>query len=167
MINRNFRAVCANWDLAGAGNLPSSAILCESGIPDSGVEHSLQNKYEIYRRYLTIKDDLHDENAIKVKEWIEWALDISNTSFKINKQSNYNKDIYMDSCSICANNDNLESHHINWQKDFVDTIGGQIHKTKSHIIKDSKANLIVLCSKCHDNLHNKNFTISSLQMLQN
>ena len=58
--------------------------------------------------------------------------------------------------------DKLESHHINMQKDFVSDINGQINKKKKHIVKDSKANLIVLCSKCHDNLHSGNFTISGL-----
>ena len=48
------------------------------------------------------------------------------------------------------------------QKDFVSDINGQINKKKKHIVKDSKANLIVLCSKCHDNLHSGNFTISGL-----
>lgn len=47
------------------------------------------------------------------------------------------------------------------QKDFKTTINGQIN-SKKHILKDSKANLVVLCSKCHDNLHSGNFTISGL-----
>jgi len=85
-----------------------------------------------------------------------------NTKLLSNKRSNYNKEIYMDNCTICGSNQKLESHHINWQKDFINSINGEIHKNKSHIIKDSKANLIILCTKCHDNLHNKNFTISGL-----
>ena len=71
----------------------------------------------------------------------------------------YNKEIYMDSCTICGNKDKLETHHINMQKDFVN---GQLNIKKKHIVKDSKANLIVLCSNCHDNLHSGNFTISGL-----
>jgi hypothetical protein len=68
----------------------------------------------------------------------------------------------MDSCGICGSQDKLESHHINWQKDYINTSNGHINKKKLHIVKDSKSNLIVLCSKCHDNLHSKNFTISGL-----
>ena len=68
----------------------------------------------------------------------------------------------MDACTICGSQDKLETHHINMQKDFVSDINGQINKKKKHIVKDSKANLIVLCSKCHDNLHSGNFTISGL-----
>lgn len=33
---------------------------------------------------------------------------------------------------------------------------------KKHILKDSKANLVVLCSHCHDNLHSGNFNITGL-----
>ena len=73
-----------------------------------------------------------------------------------------NKSIYMDACVVCGSSDRLESHHINMQKDFVSGINGQINKNKKHVVKDSTANLIVLCSKCHDNLHSGNFTISGL-----
>ena len=85
-----------------------------------------------------------------------------NTKLVSDKKSLYNKEIYMDNCSICGGYDKLETHHINWQKDFKNTINGHIHNKKTHIIKDSKANLVVLCSQCHDNLHNKNFTITGL-----
>ena len=68
----------------------------------------------------------------------------------------------MDACTICGCKEKLESHHINMQKDFKSSINGQINSKKKHILKDSKANLVVLCSKCHDNLHSGNFTISGL-----
>jgi DNA mismatch repair protein MutS len=85
-----------------------------------------------------------------------------NTKLVSDKKSLYNKEVYMDACTICSSQDKLESHHINMQKDFISDINGQINKKKKHIVKDSKANLIVLCSKCHDNLHSGNFTISGL-----
>ena len=108
-----------------------------------------------------LDDPIFINSAIELKNSL---LEKSGTNTKLvnDKKSLYNKEIYMDSCNICGSEDKLESHHINWQKDFSNTINGQIHKKKSHIIKDSKANLIVLCSVCHDNLHNKNFTISEL-----
>jgi len=70
----------------------------------------------------------------------------------------------MDSCVICNSTKELESHHINWQKDFIKDVEGLglVNKKKKHIIKDSKANIIVLCSHCHDNLHGKHFTIEGL-----
>lgn len=62
------------------------------------------------------------------------------------KQSNYNKDLWMKECYLCKSTNKLETHHINFQKDcnkyyVID---------KPNIKKNSNANLIVLCSKCHD-----------------
>jgi DNA mismatch repair protein MutS len=100
-------------------------------------------------RATEIKNNLLEKNGI-------------NTKLVSDKKSLYNKEIYMDMCGICGVKEKLESHHINMQKDFVSTINGQINMKKKHIVKDSKANLIVLCSKCHDNLHSGSFTITGL-----
>ena len=35
----------------------------------------------------------------------------------------------------------------------IETSNGLVHKEKKHITKDSQANLIILCEKCHDSLH--------------
>ena len=78
------------------------------------------------------------------------------------KKSLYNKDIYMDECYICGSEEKLEAHHINFQKDFKQTINGLINDKKKHLLKDDKANLIVLCGKCHDKLHNNEFEIKGL-----
>ena len=78
------------------------------------------------------------------------------------KKSLYNKDIYMDSCYICDSENKLEAHHINFQKDFKQTINGLINEKKKHLLKDDKANLVVLCDKCHDKLHNNEFEIKGL-----
>ncbi len=108
-----------------------------------------------------LDDPLFINNAIEIKnELLETNGEI--TKLVSTKKSLYNKDIYMDQCSICKSKEKLESHHINWQKDFKSDINGQINIKKKHIIKDSQANLIVLCSKCHDNLHSGNFTIEGL-----
>ncbi len=62
------------------------------------------------------------------------------------KKSNYNNNLFMISCEICGAKKNLESHHIEPQKDC--------DKFKSiknpHIKKNELYNLVVLCSKCHD-----------------
>lgn len=108
---------------------------------------------------------LDDKNFInKAIELKNNLLEKSGTNTKLisGKKSLYNKEIYMDACTICGSQDKLESHHINMQKDFISDINGHINKNKKHIVKDSKANLIVLCSKCHDNLHSGNFTITGL-----
>jgi len=77
------------------------------------------------------------------------------------KRSKYNKTLYMDNCGICKKNVNttedlFDTHHINFQKDCKD---GFV-KDKPHIQMNSKANLIVLCKKCHQSLHAGNLTIS-------
>ena len=62
------------------------------------------------------------------------------------KKSNYNNNVYVFNCEICGNKKNLESHHIEPQKDC--------DKFKSinnpHIKKNESYNLVILCSKCHD-----------------
>lgn len=83
------------------------------------------------------------------------------------KKSLYNKDIYMDMCYICSSEEKLEAHHINFQKDFKQTINGLINEKKKHLLKDDKANLVVLCSKCHDKLHNNEFQIIGLTQTTN
>jgi DNA mismatch repair protein MutS len=108
-----------------------------------------------------LDDPLFINKAIEIKNNL-LEKDGINTKLLSDKKSLYNKEIYMDACGICGGKEKLESHHINMQKDFVSSINGQINAKKKHIVKDSKANLIVLCSKCHDNLHSGNFTINGL-----
>ena len=108
-----------------------------------------------------LDDPLFINRAIEIKNSL-LEKDGINTKLVSDKKSLYNKEIYMDACGICGGKEKLESHHINMQKDFKSTINGHINSKKKHIVKDSKANLIVLCSKCHDNLHSGNFTISGL-----
>lgn len=108
-----------------------------------------------------LDDPLFINRAVEIKNGLLEKDGVS-TKLMSDKKSLYNKEIYMDACGICGGKEKLESHHINMQKDFKSTINGQINQKKKHIVKDSKANLIVLCSKCHDNLHSGNFTISGL-----
>lgn len=104
-------------------------------------------------------------------EFIQTAIDFKNElleqqgiNYKVvnDKKSLYNKDIYMDECYVCASSEKLEAHHINFQKDFKQTINGLINDKKKHLLKDDKANLVVLCGKCHDKLHNNEFEIKGL-----
>lgn len=78
------------------------------------------------------------------------------------KKSNYNKDVYVYECNLCHTKDNvkltnLETHHINFQKN-CDT--NDIVINKKHLKKNDKANLIVLCNECHDKLHNGEIKIT-------
>lgn len=72
------------------------------------------------------------------------------------KTSRYNSDVYMNSCTVCGKNTQLDTHHINFQKDCTN---GFIN-SKPHLKKDEKYNLVTLCKKCHNNVHNGNLTIT-------
>ena len=101
------------------------------------------------------------QSAIEFKNEL---LDKQGINYKLvnDKKSLYNKEIYMDNCYICNSEEKLEAHHINFQKDFKQSIYGLINDKKKHILKDDKANIVVLCAKCHDKLHNNEFQIKGL-----
>lgn len=88
-----------------------------------------------------------------------------NTLLLSNKQSNYNKKIFIDTCSLCESSKNLESHHINFQRDFKKS--QHLDKNKKHILKNSQSNIIILCSNCHDDLHKQKFSISTVVQTTN
>ena len=78
------------------------------------------------------------------------------------KVSKYNSQLYIDNCSICGKQlqikddiVNLDTHHINHQKDCIDGVVGD----KKFIKKNDKSNLLVLCKKCHTRVHNKEIVI--------
>jgi DNA mismatch repair protein MutS len=66
------------------------------------------------------------------------------------RRSRYNASLYVDACQMCGasfTDTNLETHHIRPQKSADDQgFIGDMHK-------NVKGNLMVLCDKCHDNLH--------------
>jgi DNA mismatch repair protein MutS len=111
------------------------------------------------------------KNILENKKIIERALEIKNkmldgkTSKIIMKKSRYNKSVIMDKCELCSRqncveNSILETHHINHQKDCKDglVIG------KQHITKNSPFNLMVVCSNCHDKIHNGKIDIKGYRM---
>jgi DNA mismatch repair protein MutS len=106
-----------------------------------------------------LDDPIFINSAIELKNELLEKADQKNKLVS-DKKSLYNKDIYMDACSVCGGSEKLESHHINWQKDFKSGINGLINSKKPHLLKDSQANLIVLCYKCHDELHDSKISIS-------
>lgn len=87
-------------------------------------------------KYMMHSDDFNN----RTKE-----LEMEYENYKV-KKSNYNKDLLMLCCEICNSKNSLETHHIVPQKDCDDIKS----KTKPHIKKNSIANLVILCSKCHD-----------------
>ncbi len=114
-------------------------------------------------------------HIIHDKEFIDLALEIKNEltnkydSLISGKTSKYNSDVYVHKCEICGKEDiqshisQLETHHINFQKDCED---GFV-KEKQHIPKDSKGNLVVICSKCHDDIHNNKINVKGTIMTSN
>jgi DNA mismatch repair protein MutS len=76
----------------------------------------------------------------------------SDKNLLINKNSNYNKDIFMDKCAIC-NEQSEHTHHIKEQN-----ISDENHIIDYHH-KNIKHNLVPLCEKCHHKTHNENLRI--------
>ncbi len=87
-------------------------------------------------KYLMKNDDFN-------KRTKELEIEYENNGIK---QSNYNKNNWMISCYFCNSKKELETHHINFQKDCIDNIV----IGKPHIKKNSNYNLITLCRLCHD-----------------
>lgn len=81
------------------------------------------------------------------------------------KKSQYNSSIYIDICKICNEQIAEEVHHIKYQSECDEN--GYV-KTDSHlnchksngIHKNRKYNLLPICEKCHDNIHNGKIKIT-------
>jgi DNA mismatch repair protein MutS len=84
--------------------------------------------------------------------------------------SNYNKDLVVRECAICAyqpttdTDKELESHHIHFQMNC--NPDGKI-KEKLHLHKNKLYNLVVLCRKCHVKVHKKEITINGYKDTSN
>ena len=74
-----------------------------------------------------------------------------------NTISRYNNNVYMNCCEICKNKTNLETHHIVWQKDFNDN---EINQNKFYLKKNDSANLVTLCSSCHDKVDRNDIIVN-------
>lgn len=126
------------------------------------VEYDNKSQVLIYDRKLKPGNgsSLYGLEVCKSLDLEKEFLDIANTVRQgilnieksiISEKSNinkYNRSIYKDKCNIC-NAKAVEIHHINQQK-FADEdgyINGKFHK-------NDKFNLVCLCEKCHDNVHN-------------
>ncbi|HSW76972.1 MAG TPA: hypothetical protein VLG50_07990 [Candidatus Saccharimonadales bacterium] len=66
-----------------------------------------------------------------------------NTEFK---QSHFNADVVMTHCAICQTTKNLITHHITHQAEFK-------KMNQIPFDKNVKHNLVVLCEKCHEDIH--------------
>jgi len=73
------------------------------------------------------------------------------------KHSKYNSENLLVECYICKKKNNLETHHIIFQKDFDDN---KINKNKFHLQKNSNYNLVTLCQGCHDDVDRQKIIIN-------
>jgi DNA mismatch repair protein MutS len=73
------------------------------------------------------------------------------------KKSKYNSDVIIIECEICKSKNNLESHHIIWQKDFDDR---GFNNQKFYLQKNTSSNLVVLCTICHDKVDRNEIIIN-------
>ena len=113
-------------------------------------EGSGDNFYGLNVAKYLISDDRFMNIANNIKKDVFELPDLVN-----GKSSNYNPDLYMDKCQICGYSPKkseipLETHHITFQKDFINGI----NKDKFHLQKNHKGNLMVLCRECHDKISN-------------
>jgi DNA mismatch repair protein MutS len=93
---------------------------------------------------------------MKDKYFNETTNNILNEYYNV-KQSKYNSDSYLINCHICNSKDNLETHHITFQKDFNDKL---INDNKLHYQKDANYNLVTLCQSCHDEIDRNKIIIN-------
>ncbi len=91
---------------------------------------------------------MDDEEFITLTRNIENEIEETKPIVKENK-SKYNKDVYLDECLICSKREDLEMHHIEWQKDCNED--GFII-SKPHVNKNHSSNLMPVCTTCHDDI---------------
>lgn len=114
---------------------------------------------------------------IQNKEFIDLAIKIKNQMLEIQngivgngKTSKYNSNVLVNECKLCGAIakdlyvTNIETHHVNFQKD---TEKNGIIKGKKHLKKNDSANLISLCNKCHDYIHNGKVKLDKYVMTSN
>jgi len=96
---------------------------------------------------------INDENFIKDAKMIRNSILNKNELILNDKVSNYNNKLFVDKCSICGDSGYilpLDTHHIKEQNIF----------DKNDFNKDKLSNLVVLCKKHHDEVHNGNLEIN-------
>jgi len=92
-------------------------------------------------------------------EFIERSYEIRNKYCLVeNKKTKYNSKKFKDLCEICKLNKGEEIHHLQFQKNANNN--GIIN---NEFNKNHKANLINICSDCHDKLHNNNTELKKIK----
>jgi DNA mismatch repair protein MutS len=114
---------------------------------------------------------IKDDKFIKLAQEIKNELLNEPNEILQEKTSKYNSNVYIDCCQVCGKNNTteentglLDTHHINFQSNCNENgfvIG------KSHIKKNDKHNLVVLCKKCHYNVHHNKLKINGYKDTSN
>jgi len=106
---------------------------------------------------------ISDNKFTKLLQEIKNELIGESNNIIPNKTSRYNSKVYLKNCAICKKklkihgemNEFFDTHHINFQKNCEN---GFV-KDKPHIQMNSQANLIILCKKCHNDVHQNKIII--------
>ena len=141
--------------LHSIANLPSVRNIEDIRICHLKINYDEKNDQLIYSRELT-EGQGDKYYGVMVAKYLMKTDHFNNRTKELEmeyddyyiKKSNYNKDVLMIMCHICESTKKLETHHINFQKDCDDIKV----KSKPHIKKNQPYNLVVLCSKCHDEI---------------
>lgn len=109
------------------------------------------------------KSVIKNEKFIHLAETIKKRLLGETDKEIVTKKSNYNKKLIVRSCAICMytptheHAKELETHHINFQENC--SSDGKI-LAKPYLHKNGLYNLVVLCRKCHNLVHNNKIIIN-------
>jgi len=127
------------------------------------VEYDIESDTLIYNRKL---ENGQGEKfyGVQVAKFIMKNINFNNRTKELeneydnnnNKSSKYNSNNWVIQCYFCNKKNNLETHHINWQKDCIN------NKVinKPHLNKNSNYNLLTVCSHCHDKIDSNEININ-------
>ena len=115
----------------GPGDNMYGLEVCKSlNLPDDFLEmaHDIRNKYNN-------KSNTFNQNGLIIEK----------------KTSQYNSSKIKGVCEICKESEGTEVHHLIYQKEFENG-----NSKGNKLKKNHKANLINICEKCHDKIHEEN-----------
>jgi DNA mismatch repair protein MutS len=115
----------------GPGDNMYGLEVCKSlNLPEDFLEmaHNIRNKYNN-------KSNTFNQNCLIIEK----------------KTSQYNSSKIKGVCEICKETEGTEVHHLIYQKEFENG-----NSKGNKLKKNHKANLINICEKCHDKIHEEN-----------
>ena len=95
-----------------------------------------------------------DIEFLKLSEQIRKQILGESETLLNTKKSHYNAQVFVHDCSICKEKAE-DVHHIKFQ-----CTADENKIIESHIVKDCKSNLVPLCKKCHNDVHNGDLNIN-------